>query len=206
MTREDEVEANGESLVDPEPFSVLLMALGAAGSVASLVSYIEDRLRARDTERNANRFAIRDAIMGAETALNELRGLVRSLEIVFVTGSQRHGNADPMMSLAGFGSVGLTFTREGYERWREVEGDVIVAATRIQRHLNDLLRHFASTSLRLRGHVAEHLQRTTELLNTVVRSLHQIHFAELFRSLETVIGECADVMRNLRSELEDLLR
>ncbi len=206
MTREDETECNGEHLVDPEPFSVLLLALGAAGSIASLVSYIDDRLRAREKERNANRFAITDAIVGAETALNELRGLVRSLEIMFVTGSQRHGNTDPMMNLASFGSVGLTFTREGYERWRQIEADVVVAATRIQRHLNDLLRHFASTSLRLRGNVAEHLQRTTERLNAVVRSLHQIHFAELFHSLETVIGECTDVMRNLRSELDDLLR
>lgn len=196
----------GDQLVDPEPFSALLLALGAAGSIASLVKYIEDRRRDRDSERNANRFAIRDAITGAETALNELRGFVRSLEIVFVAGAQRRTTADPMTSLAAFGQVGLTFTRDGYERWREIESDIVIATTRIQRHLNDLLRHFATTNLRLPRHAAEHLQRTTEHLNEVVRSLHQVSFAELFRALETVVGECADVMRNLRTELEDWLR
>jgi len=144
--------------------------------------------------------------MGAETALNELRGLVRSLEIVFVAGAQRRGDADPMMSIAAFGRVGLTFTRDGYERWREIESDVVVATTRIQRHVNDLVRHFASTHLRLRGQTAEHLQWTTEHLNEVTRSLHQVHFAELFRALEAVIGECADVMRHLRMELDEWLR
>jgi len=197
---------NNHYLIDPEPFSTLVLALGAAGSIASLLSYLEDRFRARNADREANRFAIRDAIMGAETALNELRGLVRSLEIVFVVGSRARGGDDALRAPAQFGSVGLTFTRDGYERWREIDNDLIVTAGRIQKHMGDLMRHFATTNLRLPERTAEHLQRTLDQLNRVVHSLHQTHFGALFHTLEAVVGECTDVMRTLRTDLDDWLR
>jgi len=103
-----------EADIDPEPFSLLLIVLGAAGSVASLVSWADDRSQRRERERETNRFAVRDAIMGAETSLNELRGLVRSLEITFETGSRRVASDDrSSMSMAQFGRVSLVFTHDG---------------------------------------------------------------------------------------------
>lgn len=195
-----------EKAIDPEPFSILLVALGAAGSVASLYSLVEQRVSSHKTEREANRFAIRDALMGAETALNELRGYIRSLEIAFVTGSQSRSNSAPMMSLAEFGRVGLTFTREGHERWREIEEGVLAAVARIQRHMSDLMRHFASTNLRLPADSAARLQSTIEQLNRLVKSLSQIHFQDLFQSLEEVVGESMDVLRQLRTDLETWIR
>lgn len=200
-----EIQA-GEELVDPEPFSLLLIVLGAAGSVASLASWSDDRSQRREREREANRFAVRDAIMGAETSLNELRGLVRSLEISFDTGNRRLSSADPAsFSLAQFGRVSLVFTREGHERWREVEQDLLTAVGRIQRHMGDLMRHFATSQLRLPRDVAGRLQSAIERLNGIVGRLSQIHFAELFRALEEVVGECADVLRHLRLDLNDVL-
>lgn len=76
-----------DDLIDPDPLSVMLIALGAAGSVASLYAVVETRMRDHEQERQINRNAIRDAIFGAESALNELRGLMKSYEIAFATGA-----------------------------------------------------------------------------------------------------------------------
>jgi hypothetical protein len=193
-------------LIDPEPFSTLLIALGAAGSIASLYAIVEQRASVYRAERAANRFAIRDALMGLETALNELRGYIRSLEIAFVTGSQSRDQTTPMTSLAQFGRTSLTFTRDGHDRWREIEEGITSTASRIQRHMSDLMRHFASTGLRLSPETAGRLQKTIERLNRLVGGLSQIHFQELFRSLEEVVGECMDVMRYIRTDLDELIR
>jgi hypothetical protein len=192
--------------VDPEPLSTLIIALGAAGSVASLVSLIENRLRARGAERQANQAAIRDAILGAETSLNELRALVRSLEIAFVAGLDTREGRDVMNSLVRFGAANLLFTRSGYERWEEIGEDILRTAGRLQRHMSDLMRLFAGTNLRLPEHIAGHVQRMIEQVNEVMRNMGRVHFAEFFRSLEEVIGNCGDVMRELRMELHQWLR
>jgi hypothetical protein len=169
------------------------------------MSYVEGRVRARDAARQANRFAIRDAIMGAETALNELRAQVRSLEIVFAAGTQTPGASDSINAIAQFGRVSLTFTLGGHERWREIDNDILTSASRLQRHMSDLMRHFASANLRLRGHTAQQVHAAIEALNNAMRTIGQVHFGELFRVLEEIIGLCANVMRDLRQELDEWL-
>jgi hypothetical protein len=193
-----------EELIDPDPLSVLLIALGAAGSVASLAAYMGERMSASRSVREANRFALRDAIMGVETALNELRGYVRSLEITFVTGARRTPLSSPGMSLAFFGRVSLVFTREGYERWHEIEEGVLTAAGRVQRHMNSLLRIFATSELRIPPDTAARLTTAVEDLNGIVSRLGQTHFEDLFGSLEATITECMDAMRMLRDDTSDL--
>lgn len=200
----DNEQINRDKLIDPEPLSTLLIALGAAGSIASLYAIFEQKMTSYRAEREANRFAIRDSLMGAETGLNELRGYVRSLEIAFVTGT--HSSSTSMMSLATFGRVSLTFTRDGHERWREIEEGILATVARIQRNMSDLMRHFAVTNLRLREETSKRLQTTIEKLNSLLGRLSQIHYEELFRSLEEVIGECMDVLRQLRRDLDDLIR
>lgn len=111
-----------------------------------------------------------------------------------------------MMSIAQFGRVGLTFTREGHERWREIEEGTLQTVARIQRHMSDLMRHFASTNLKLPSDTAVRLQSTIEQLNSLVQRLSQIHFQDLFQSLEEVVGESMDVLRQLRMDLDSFVR
>jgi hypothetical protein len=106
------------SLIDPEPLSVMLTALGAVGSVASIYALFQNRHDRRDVDRQQRRGQenlIRDALMGAETTLNELRAQVRSLEIAFEagTGPGRGGRAHHQ--LARFGQVSLLFTANGHQ-------------------------------------------------------------------------------------------
>lgn len=198
---------NRHDLIDPEPLSTVIVALGAVGSVASIVSLMEKRLEAREREREANRFAIRDSIVGCETALNELRALVRSMEILFASGGTVHGSSrDGMQAVARFGNIQLLFTRDGYDRWREIDEDILKTAGRVQYHMSNLMRHFATVPLKLNADTAARIQRCIDGLNNVLRSLGEVHFQELFRSLEEVIGECGDTMRTLRNELDDLIR
>ena len=163
-------------------------------------------LLAAKAERDANRFAIRDALMGAETGLNELRGYIRSLEIAFTAGTQSRNHGDAMMSIAQFGQVSLLFTREGHERWREIEEGILTTVSRIQRYMSDLMRHFAVTNLKLQPDTARRLQEAVAKLNGVVRALIQVHYAELFRLIEEAAGECMDTLRQLRFDLGGFIR
>ncbi|MGC2225158.1 MAG: hypothetical protein WA624_23725 [Methylocella sp.] len=194
-------QTDRSNLIDLEPFSTLLVALGALDSIASLYALIEPRRTQAKLEREANRYAIRDALMGAETGLNELRGYIRSLEIAFAAGTQTRSHSDPRMLIAQFGQVSLNFTGEGHERWREIEEGILTTVARIQRHMGNLMRHFAATNLKLEPDTARRLQGAVEKLNNVVRSLVQVHFGELFRSVEEAAGECMDTLRQLRFDL-----
>ena len=199
-------QTDKNNLIDPEPFSTILVALGALGSIASLYALIDPRVSQAKAEREANRFAIRDALMGAETGLNELRGYIRSLEIAFTAGTQTRNNSDAGMSIAKFGQVSLVFTREGHERWREIEEGILTTVSRIQRHMGDLMRYFAVSNLKLQPDTAQRLQKAVEKLNSIVKCLAQVHFAELFRLTEESAGECMDTIRQLRFDLGGFIR
>ncbi len=196
------MEDNRELLVDPEPFATLLLALGAAGSVASILAYVDSRVSDYREERKANRFAARDAIMGVETSLNELRASVRSLEIAFAAGSKADTRTDSGNVLAKFGRISLVFTRDGYDRWNEIEQDILTTTSRLHRHMNNLLRLFATTKMKLRSDTAKRIQSAVEEMNHIVGRLSQIHFGDLFCELETLIGNCGDAMRQLRGEVD----
>jgi len=100
--------------IDPDPLSALVIALGAVGSIASIYAVVESKVSKSRQERQANCNAVRDAVMGVETSLNELRGYVKSMEISFLTGTQsRAPDRNSMLSMAQFGSVRLVFTRGG---------------------------------------------------------------------------------------------
>src|SRR5690349_24412546 len=200
------MEEAESSLVDPEPLSTLLIVLGALGSIASLYAVVDQCVSSARTEREGNRFAVRDSLMGAETSLNELRGYIRSLEIAFVTGATRRGDHDPMMSFAGFGGVSLMFSRDGHERWREIEEGILSAVARVQRSMSELMRQFSVTHVKLSPDTAVRLQKTLEALNKIVANLGRVHFGELVRILDEAANECMDTLRQLRFDLGGFLR
>ena len=179
--------------IDPDPLSALVIALGAVGSIASIYAVVDSRVSKYRQERQANCNAIRDAVMGVETSLNELRGYVKSLEISFLTGTQsRSPDRNSMLSMAQFGSVRLVFTRDGYERWREIEEGILVAVGRMNKHVNDLIRHFATSDIALPSEIASRLQNTIGRMNEILHGMSQMHFERLFGLLEAVMGECMD--------------
>ena len=194
-------------LIDPDPFSVLLLALGAAGSIASIVGYVEMKYAERREKRETRDFEVRDAVMGVETALNELRALVRSLEIAFIAGTERSNSLQrPSDMLASFGRVRVTFTRDGYERWQEIEESILATTGRLHRHVNHLLRLFATTELQLSPDVTSALLSAVEDMNRLTGRLSQIHFHDLFCELERLIGECGNVMRQIREDVQRFRR
>ena len=193
-------------MVDPDPFSTILIVLGALGSIASLYAVVEQRITTARIERETTRYAIRDVLMSAETSLNELRSYIRSLEIAFSAGATRLAEREPMMSIVGFGSVPLLFTRDGHVRWREIEDGVLTTVGRVQRSMGELLRQFSVTRLRLPPDTGRRIQTTTERLNAIVLNLGKFHFQELFRLLDEAASECMDTLRQIRVDLGGYLR
>lgn len=200
---DDQTTKSPDRLIDPDPLAVLFLALGAAGSIASIVGYAEMRYSEYRERRQSREFAVRDAVMGVETGLNELRALVRSLEIAFAAGTETldTSNSRGPDMLAQFGRVRVTFTREGYERWQEIEESILTTTSRLHRHVNNLLRLFATTDLRLSSDVAERLTKAVGRMNNLTGRLSKIHFQDLFCELEELIGECGNVMRILREDV-----
>lgn len=186
-------------LVDPDPFSVILIALGAAGSVASLLSYAGQRRAPARAERELNQFALRDAVLGMETSLNELRGYVHSAEILAMSsGASRTADLAVPETRVGFGQIEVRFTRQGYERWREVEAGIIAGAIGIGRHLNDLLRILSSTETRLPRDAIARLQDSISGMNQIVFSMRDMSFGQLFAECEARQSDMIDALRLLR--------
>jgi hypothetical protein len=166
-----------------------------------LLSYAEQRRAPQRAEREANRFAVRDAIVGAETGLNELRGYVRSLELLYVAAAST-GRAPASMRV-GFGRADPRFTRQGYERWQETEQGIIRSASVIGRHINELLRICATTDFVLPSGGAQRLTSAINGLNDLVFSMGDLQFGQLFAMIEARIEDLMDALRQIRDGIPE---
>jgi len=175
------------------------------GSVASIYAVIESKVSKKRIERQANLNALRDSVMGIETSINELRGFVKSLEISFLTATQsKLQNKNPMYSIAQFGNVRLIFTRDGYDRWREIEEGILSTVGRVNKHVNELIRHFATSDICLPNEIVERLQSAVNRMNEILHGMSQMHYERLFGSLETAMSECMDVMARVRMAIYEI--
>jgi hypothetical protein len=109
------------------------------------------------------------------------------------------------MRMSQFSRVNLVFTRDGHIRWQEIERQVLTTCGQIHRHMNDLHRICAVGAIRIPPDTARRLQSTIEKLNELAGSLTKIHFEDLFRRIEVVIGESMDVLREFRQDLRENL-
>ena len=193
---------NQDELIDPDPLSVLIIALGAVGSVASIYAVVDDKYLSKKRENHrANCHAIKDSIMAIETSVNELRSYLKSLEILFMSSAQgrsKNNDRNPLMSMAKFGSVKLLFTKTGHDRWREIEHGVIESATRVTKNVNELVRHFSMTPISFNGEIVERLQGAVNTMNQCIGGISQMHFERLFGEMDRVTTECMDAMSRLR--------
>jgi hypothetical protein len=196
-----------ELQIDPEPVSLMLTMLGAVGSVASVYALFQNRREPTRPERQMQVNAIRDALMGAETALNEIRAQVRSLEIAFETGTSSRGNRErARLQLAQFGRVSLLFTADGHHTWRELEQNSLGTVSRLHKHMSDIMRLFATAPIMMPNDIANQLERVVGELNALLSRLAQIHFDDLFRSLEEITHLAMGCTRELRQRLDELVR
>jgi hypothetical protein len=194
-----------EELIDPDPVSLLLTVLGAVGSIASVYALFQARKDPHRAHRQVQGVYIRDALMGAETALNEIRAHVRSLQIAFEAGtSGRVRSSKARQQVARFGKVGLLFTADGHHTWRELEAQSLGTVARVHKHMSDVLRLCASSSLVMPEGLAHQLESVVGELNTLLQRFAEITFEQLFPALEEVAGSAMNFIRELRIRLDEM--
>ena len=199
-----EASCDGQ-LVDPDPVSLLLSLLGAVGSVASIYALFQARKDPNRAQRQTQGVYIRDALMGAETALNETRAHIRSLQIAFETGtSGRVRSSKARKQVARFGEVGLLFTADGHHTWRELEAQSLGTVARVHKHMSDILRLCASSSLVMPEGLAHQLERLVGELNALLSRFSDITFEQLYPALEEMAGSAMNFIRELRLRLDDM--
>src|SRR4051812_17327686 len=98
-TTVDNIYAQSD-LIDPEPLSIFLAILGAIGSFASIVSYIEsqrENKRRTRIENREQRAELTELIIGIEASVLEMEGQIYKLEMLTL-----FGGLTPRPSQIGF--------------------------------------------------------------------------------------------------------
>ncbi len=156
-------------------------------------------------QRQAHGVYIRHALMRAETALNEIRAHVRSLQSAFEAGtSGRARSSKARQQVARFGNVGLLFTADGHHTWRELEAQSLGTVARVHKHMSDVMRLCALSSLVMPEGSAHQLASVIVQFNESLTMFHNITFEQLFPSLEEVAGSAMNFIREFRIRLDDM--
>lgn len=202
------MDLRSDRRIDPEPISVVVMILSAAGSIAALVDFTEKRIKRREERRQTfrgQRRIIRDSLFGARLALAQLR---RHLETVrfFVeeTDAARDANdfEDPMELPTEFGNANLYLTRSEVVEWEELQADVLESIQKLQRNINRLVVELASSDLHdlPRDRVGQ-LQKAVARLNRILGGISDSAIGEVFDSLEEALSLAERGIADMRYNL-----
>ena len=114
MVKQNEMEdlkAKSADKIDPDPFSLLLMILGALGSVASLLSYADSKREEADRREKRSRHRILDSITIAKNTMNSLRAKVELIEVMVRSEGSLDSNKAQKFPIFGRPFVGKLVVR-----------------------------------------------------------------------------------------------
>ena len=187
-----------DELLDPEPFSAFLVALGAAGSVASLVS-LAPVVSGWASDRAERRASLQNAVVKLEGALREMRGYLNSLKIMFLAAG---GGSQADQRRVAFGSARLVLPESSFREWYKTEQEVTSAALRVQKSIQGIFKVYGTSRMKLPDRIATRLGEHVGELNELVASMQQLPLQKLFEGLENIIGNISDSLRDLKDEVE----
>lgn len=189
--------------IDPDPLALLLVALGAAGSIASLLSLAQPVLQQKRRENAEWQSGLADAVAGAEMGIVELQGFVRALEIAVTVSLAQTAPSQRPGPPASFGQVTVLLPPEAFHRWERLQFGITAGAHNLLVNFNQILLSFAVSSKRLPERSAERLRITVDHLNGTLRELGQLPFDVLLTGVTQGLEEARIAIRGLRDDLRE---
>lgn len=170
--------ASGE-LKDPDPLSLFLLWLGAAGSVASLVGVFDQLKTKRDGRRRTERQHVElvEATTQLESDLTQLEGQIQKMDLLMRLASGSSANGTPMMQPLNlrsapfrFGAIQLNLPGQMLREWYRFHRETCAIASRLGRSVHRLIILLSETSWRLRSETHHAFVQLRIELNHVLSS------------------------------------
>lgn len=182
--------------IDPDPVTVIVTALGVAGSIASLASIPPAAKWYQD--RTQCWAAARDALTALDSAVGELRGYLGSLRVQYLA-SRR----EPVRQTRGlaFGRERVYLEAQEQSQWFATIQKLMQAGIRVHRQLAKLLRLYAASKLRMREDVAQQLEQSINGLNELLVDLHGREPEQAFADVEAALDGISKTLRGFRDSL-----
>jgi hypothetical protein len=188
--------------VDPDPVTLFLAILGAAGSVASLLSYLEKKREDSERLRRETRAKAFDPLGTAEVALTELAAHVRALQVLIAEGTKDRSFVRRTVPLR-FGDLELFLSRDGMKRWRRLVSQTNATSSRLQHAMLELLGHLASSEYKIPAETADELKQMQAELNAIlVRLGNEDQQEDELEHLEVAVIHGQRALASLRKDLE----
>ena len=165
--------------IDPEPVSLALVILGAIGSIASIVSLIDQR-RSPTRKVEAERQVMRDATGRLEAALRGLKGSTRGFQAICQSSTIEWSEA----ATGGIGAVRVVMSEENHQEWFHLQQDIVASITTLNESLFHIQAALADNDRRIPSTVAEKLKDAVHQMNVMLRELPSMHPLDILSDLE----------------------
>jgi len=190
--------------VDPEPVTVILSLLGAAGSVASLLSYADWKREVSEERDRAARVEAFDALGDAEVAMADLSARTEALGVMIAEGTRDRPWTRKSFPLR-FGELRLYFSKAGMKRWQQLVSQTNSTSTRLHRAVSTLLGQLACGEFKLSRDTVDLLRKMESTLNEILIRLgsHERREDEIVQ-LAAAVAYGQQALESLRRELEEM--
>lgn len=173
--------------IDPDPVSFFLQLLAAVGNIVSIawyLGYLRDRRSQVRYGEEAIRRELADLFMRLEVEHIELRGLLKSLEVILLLGTTQP--VELHQAPLEFGGCTPQFSYRAYRKYETILVEISRKCRRMTELTGEILRRLYYSPVELDGGIVDHLLEFREKLN---EALHRsMSYGEAFRVYEELIG------------------
>lgn len=183
---------------DPDPFYIFMVILGAVGSFASIIAYIESEIEQHTQEREAKKKTQRelaDLLIELEAEYTELTGLLQGLEAILHRGI-------PLSKFPfEFGGYKQLFVDESFTRYVETLLAVNRKTAQLIELTSKILQRFYTYQVRISSRLLEELVKFRVDLNLLLKGLP--NYEDAFHSYYRIISKGEFLIRELKKSLRE---
>ncbi|MRR55889.1 MAG: hypothetical protein EG822_15515 [Deltaproteobacteria bacterium] len=163
--KQENIKAEKMRLIDPDPMSIFLSVLGAVGSVASIISYLEQRKERTywsDKYSERKRAQLIEAVADIESNLTQIEGQIQKLKIFI----QLYGeNSKPINRRPfRFGEVKIFFHHKAFQEFGQLHVKTTTLTTKVVRSVYNALNLIDELGIEVdKGHFKRLIELQSEL-------------------------------------------
>ena len=184
--------------IDPDPFFIFIAILGAIGSFASIIAYVESEIERRAQEREGKKKSQReltDLLIELESEYTELTGLLQGLEAILRRGI-------PLSKFPfEFGGYKPLFVDEGFTRYVETVLAVNRKTGQLIELTNKILQKFYTYQVQISSRLLEELIKFRLDLNLLLKGLP--NYEDAFHSYYRIISKGEFLIRELKNSVRE---
>ncbi|RQW62252.1 hypothetical protein EES38_16190 [Vibrio viridaestus] len=192
-------------LVDPDPVTVVVTALGAISSIVTLLSYYENRVEKRQLKEKEKRVLqthIVEHTSIIESSVSIIHGSIFKLRVFINIAQRQKGlvvNSPTRKVQFTFGAISLFLSEKQFEEFKQNHLVVCKESSKVIESVYSLTKVLYEYGVDFPQALTEKLSQLKELANKV--AFEQMEFAQGIDAYEALIELTKDVSRQLKVSL-----